>query len=233
MRSLLRIMLLFAIFTSPLAAESGIAEWHFSVLLDGKAIGTHRYSVTTSNGLIEVQSQAEMRVRFMFFDAYRYQHQATELWQHGCLLSIDAETDDNNKPLLVQGRRDEGLFRIAASAVETTELPACVKSFAYWDLAILQTDKLLNAQTGELTAVTVIPGSQEVITAAGQQWQAQHYTLTGEKLHIELWYGPQGEWLRLRSRLASGRELDYQLEQGPGIVHSLQVAVVDRNQVTQ
>jgi hypothetical protein len=233
MFSLLRSILLFAMLPSTLAAESGIAEWNFSVLLDGKAIGTHRYRVTTSNGMVEVQSQAEMRVRFMFFDAYRYQHQATELWQNGCLFSIDAETDDNNKPLLVQGKREAGLFRVATTAVETTELPDCVKSFAYWDLAILQTEKLLNAQTGELTAVTVIPGSQEVITAAGQQWQARQYTLSGEKLHIDLWYGPQGEWLRLRSRLSSGRELDYQLEQGPGIVHALQLAAVERYQATQ
>jgi len=233
MSSLLRTWFLLVILPSPLAAESGIAEWHFAVLLDGKEIGEHRYSVTTRDGLIEVQSRAEMRVRFMFFDAYRYQHQATELWQHGCLLRIDAETDDNNKPLQVQGRREDGLFRIAATTVETTELLDCVKSFAYWDLAILHTDKLLNAQTGELTAVTVIPGHQEMITAAGRQWQAQHYTLSGKNLHIDLWYGPQGEWLRLRSLLTSGRELDYQLEKGPGIVHSPQVAVVGHDLATQ
>lgn len=193
-------------------AGSHTGHWQFAVLLDGKSIGQHHYTLTRRDGMLEVQSEAEMRARFMFFDAYRYQHSATEYWADGCLQSIDAKTIDNNKPLQVTGERAGQAFRLATTQTTRTELPACVRSFAYWDPALIRTDRLLNAQTGELTSVDVQHTGEESVMAAGREWRADRLTLTGEKLHIDLWYGPQGEWLRLRSRLDSGRELDYRLE---------------------
>ncbi|MEX2353192.1 MAG: DUF6134 family protein [Gammaproteobacteria bacterium] len=212
MKFLTGIGLVLSLLPYSLTAGSHTSHWHFAVLLDGKHVGEHQYTLTVLDDVLEVQSDANMRVRFMFFDAYRYQHNATELWQGDCLQSIEAVTIDNNNPLHVKGERDGNAFYIDATNDVDSELPACVKSFAYWDPDIITADKLLNAQTGKLTTVNIRHNGEDKIKAAGKEWAAQRFTLTGNKLHIDLWYGQQGEWLRLRSLLPSGRELDYRLE---------------------
>ena len=193
------------------------SSWRFNVLLDGKPVGEHLFTVTPQDGVIKVQSVANMQVNILFFNAYSYQHQARELWQAGCLLSIDAATNNNNKQIEVKGRLDAGNFLVSASTDKgDTAMPACVKSFAYWDSTFLKESSLLDPQTGKLVAIKVEPGALETIDVAGREWQAQRYTLTGEKLHIDLWYGPAGEWLRLSSQLPSGRQVDYELIEGGG-----------------
>ena len=46
----------------------------------------------------ELTSEAHFRVRFLFIDAYRYEHRARERWQGDCLESLEARTDTNGKP---------------------------------------------------------------------------------------------------------------------------------------
>jgi len=209
------VMLLLALMSLPLAAQVE-SSWRFSVLLDGKPVGEHVFRVMAEDGLTQVQSDAQMQVSFLFFNAYSYQHRASELWQNGCLLSIDAKTNNNNKQIQVKGRQNADSFLVSTGGYGNTEMPACVKSFAYWDRTFLQATELLNSQTGELVDVAVETGQWETIEAGGQEWIAQRHILRGEKLHIELWYGAAGEWLRLSSVLPSGRKVDYLLVDGTG-----------------
>jgi hypothetical protein len=210
------IAVLLLIGSSGLMAQTG-STWRFNVLLDGNPVGEHQFRVTPQDGLLQVQSEASMQVDFLFFNAYSYQHRASELWQAGCLLSIEAATNNNNKQVEVKGRLDAGSFLVSASSISgDTAMPACVKSFAYWDSTFLKEHSLLDPQTGKLVQVQVETGELETIDVAGREWLAQRYTLTGEKLHIDLWYGPEGEWLRLSSQLPSGRQVDYILIEGGG-----------------
>ena len=36
-------------------------------------------------------------MRFLFIDAYHYEHSARELWRGDCLERLDARTDDNGE----------------------------------------------------------------------------------------------------------------------------------------
>lgn len=190
--------------------------WRFSVMLDGRPIGEHHFTVTPHEDRLHVRSEADMQVNFLFFNAYSYTHRASEVWQGGCLLSIEAHTDNNDREQSVTGRLDDGIFRVNTEGDSEALLPGCIKSFAYWDSSFLQAPNLLNSQNGRLVEVNVTPGDWETIEASGQQWRARRYTLTGEKLHIELWYGAGGEWLRLASILPGNKRLDYHLIEGKG-----------------
>jgi len=200
-------------FQSQASTES---SWRFKVLLDGKPVGEHVFTVTVQDGYKQVQSDAQMKVKVLFIDAYTYEHRASEIWQDGCLLSINAQTKNNNRQVEVRGKSDAGKFLVSGSSPSKTELPGCIKSFAYWDQTFLQATRLLNSQTGEMVDVQVRAGELERIQAGGQEWPAQSFELRGEKLHIDLWYGPEGEWLRLSSLLPSGRKVDYLLVERTG-----------------
>jgi Family of unknown function (DUF6134) len=175
-------------------------SWHFSVLLDGKPIGEHDFAVVPQGDEVIVDTRAHFQVKAAFIPLYHYDHQDHEVWRNGCLLAINARTDDNGRILTVQGALQGAVFRLQGSH-GALSLPACIKTFAYWDQSLLNEPRLLNSQTGEFQSVMLIHDG------------AQHCSLRAPKLDIQLWYSDAGEWLALESRLESGKRLRYEIAQ--------------------
>jgi Family of unknown function (DUF6134) len=189
------------------AREGVTREWDFTVSLDGKPIGEHRFTLRDLGETREIESEALFRVRFLFVEAYRYEHRARELWQGNCLQSVAARTDANGKPLFVEGRRDKGEFRIQSSSGAVLQ-DECVQTFAYWNPSILDAQRLLNPQTGEYVDIKVLLMGRESI--GGQQ--TDRYRLIGAggaPLQIDLWYTAARDWVALESLTPEGRRLRY------------------------
>ena len=89
----------------------------------------------------------------------------------------------------------------------------CVRTFAYWDRGALEDTRLLNSQTGEYQAVELRPIGRDIIQIGGQTVVAQRYALSGDGLALELWYSPEGDWVRLTSIVDNGRQLRNELVQ--------------------
>jgi hypothetical protein len=130
----------------------------FTVLLDGREVGTHRFTMQGDGVLL---SEAAFTVRVLGIPAYRYRHFATERWRGDCLESLTARTDDNGEVTQVDWRASDA---------------GCTRSFAYWNPRILGESRLLNAQTGKLEPVRIAP------------LDAGRYRITGRKLQIDLTY---------------------------------------------
>ena len=86
-------------------------RWQFDVLLDDKPIGVHTFAVEDTGTQLRLETTASFDVKFLFITAFRYRHQNTEVWQDGCLSSIDAVTDSNGKELVVRGQPRWRRFR--------------------------------------------------------------------------------------------------------------------------
>jgi hypothetical protein len=193
-----------------LATDSSSRDWQFRVLLDGKEIGYHNFELTEESGLYRLRSEASFKVRFLFFDAYSYDHSNEELWDGQCLRRIDARTLVNGKTISVQGRQADAGFVVAKDGEEDL-LAGCVMSFAYWNPEFLDQDRLLNSQTGEYLPVAIEPVSEEQLTVRGEPVDAIRYSLDAGKLDMQLWYTPERKWLALESRTKGGRLLRYEL----------------------
>jgi hypothetical protein len=186
-------------------------EWRFRVLLDDREIGSHRFTVTERNGERVVESDASFAVKFLFVDAYRYVHSARERWRGDCLESIEARTDDNGRELRVRGVR-EGERLDLATPDGRASLPGCVMSFAYWNPAMLEQPRLLNAQTGEHAEVRVEPLGNEPLVVRDRQVLAQRYAVHADGFRVDLWYAPGNRWVQLESRTANGQRLRYLIQ---------------------
>jgi hypothetical protein len=185
-------------------------QWRFNVLLDGKPIGEHAFIVTRRDDALELLSQARFTVRMLFVPLYRYEHESREVWRDGCLARIEARTRDNGEERVVRGARREDRFEVEGPN-GTATLPACIKSFAYWDAAFLQERRLLNPQTGEYDAVEVTNlGSEQLFMHGGMREAARHRLQAGD-FHIDVWYSREGEWLALESQTPEGRRLRYEM----------------------
>ncbi len=208
------IMLAVALTSAQHAAAAEYGEWRFEVKLDDTPIGYHNFEVRRDGSVTKVSSEADFKVRFLFFTAYRYRHEYSEVWDENCLAELRSSTDDNGKAFAVYGGKNTDGFDISAQQVQDTLQP-CVMSFAYWNPAILLQDALVNAQTGEYVPVTTEVLGEEPISVGGTPVNAKRFELEAEGRRIVIWYGPSGEWLGLESEVEGGRTLRYVLAEWP------------------
>lgn len=192
-----------------LTAQASAGDtYRFEVLLDDKPIGEHRFEVETEGTQQRVRSTAEFKVDFLVFTAYRYQHQSNEVFRDGCLQQIRATTNDNGTRYQVEGEATGRAFVIDRGG-DVEQAPGCIKTFAYWDPAILEQQRLLNPQTGELEAVGIREAGADRVEVAGREIAATRYALETDELTIELWYNDALGWVKLSSDTGKGARLIY------------------------
>ena len=194
-------------------SQHALAEprvWNFRAFLDDSPIGYHRFTLLEQGARRELKSQSRFEVKVLFITAYRYAHDATELWRGDCLESLTARTDDNgDRPSVDAAGEGERLAVATGRGRET--IAGCVMSFAYWNPQILRQARLLNAQTGEYEAIKVSALGEESITVRGMPVTAKRFRIVGPKNPIDIWYSLADEWLSLESTVAGGRRLRYAL----------------------
>lgn len=196
--------------------DAGDKSWKFRVLLDDTPIGYHQVSINRENNRKTVHTQASFDVRFLFIPVYSYNHETRESWQDGCLVNINSTTDDNGDNFFISGKEDNRVLAIETREGRTS-IDGCVRTFAYWDLELLRSGRLLNTQTGEYQQVSIEDLGAGNFSIDDQQLEARHFRLSVEGMTIDLWYTMDLHWLALESTTESGAVLRY-LPDKPGLV---------------
>jgi uncharacterized protein YjhX (UPF0386 family) len=206
MRSLLAAILFL---TSLPLAHAALNAWTFRVLLDGREIGRHQFTLRDAGEARELRSEARFDVRVLFLSVYRYQHDALERWEGNCLQSLVASTETNGERQTVNAAARGG--RLVVERPEgRDEHDGCVMSFAYWNPQILKARRLLNSQTGELLPVRITLQGAETVEVRGQPLATQRHRISGPSLQIDLWYTGE-QWIALETLAQGGRRLRYEL----------------------
>lgn len=186
-------------------------KWQFRVFLDDREIGYHRVTLNSEQQTKRVSVEADFKVKFLFFTAFRYQHTAEEVWSESCLTDIDAKTNNNGDSLYLKKNNEKTGFELITHAGEQA-LEGCVRSFAYWDVDLLKTGQLLNTQSGEIEAVQLRQLGDSVLEFEGNSIPAIKYRLSLEDKSIDLWYSEDMNWLALQSETEGGYQLSYYSE---------------------
>lgn len=185
--------------------------WDFQVFLDDDPIGYHRFTLDEGRDGQAMRTEARFEVKVLFVTAYRYVHEASELWRGNCLARLEARTNDDGTRLFTEAVADGQ--RLTVSTVRgRAAIEGCVMSFAYWNPEILRQSQLLNVQTGEYQAVKIARIGDESIAVRGAQVAATRYRITGPKNPIDLWYSADSDWLALESTVSGGRRLRYRIK---------------------
>lgn len=181
----------------------------FDVLLDGRPVGSHRFDIRQIDARSEaITSAASFNVKILGLTVYRYRHEARETWHRGCLVQLVATTSDNGDELEARAAREGDVFRV--SSPQQAQREGCVAAYAYWDRErLLAQRELLNPQTGRFDDVRFESLGTADIEVDGRKVQAHHHRLHGPDGAIDLWYGDDGEWLQLASRVRGDRTLLY------------------------
>jgi hypothetical protein len=185
-------------------------EWRFRVYLDDKEIGYHDFTLEKFDDQLRLQSEANFEYRLLFVKLFGYEHENTETWSGNCLTGIESRTDANGEPYRVSGSIEGERFVLNGASGEI-ELPSCSMSFAYWNPAFLQQERLINSQNGEVLDIEVSDPEWVELEVRGVLQPARRYQLGAGEMKIELWYSENNEWLALETEARGGRRLRYQL----------------------
>lgn len=171
-------------------------EWHFTAMLDGKPIGTHRFVVGGTAARRSVDSRALFTVRMLGIPVYRYRHQAEERWAGDCLRELRAETDDDGTRQQIAQRFDGD----------------CLMSFAYWNPRLVKQQRLIDPQTGKVEPVRFEPLPDATLEVRGQLVRARGWRLQAAQQRIRIWYAADsGRWIGLDADTKGDRQLSYRL----------------------
>ncbi len=206
MRQLFAVILLLA---GPSASHAESSAWNFRVLLDGREIGRHEFTLRETGGVVQLQSDARFDVRFLFISAWSYVHQAVERWDGDCLQSLESRTETNGKRQTVSAARRDGGLNVEHRAGSEFH-DGCVMSFAYWNPQILNARALLNGQNGELVPVLITALGPETVPVRGRPVAATRHRISGRGVLIDVWYAGE-RWIALEAQTDGERRLRYEL----------------------
>ncbi|HXP98353.1 MAG TPA: DUF6134 family protein [Telmatospirillum sp.] len=188
------------------------AETHldFTVLKNGSPIGHHWIDLIRNGDNETVSIKTNILVRMAYVPVYRFEHTGSEVWQHGHLVSLRSQTnDDGEEHSLVVGAKNDhieidgdGLRSQADSGI----IPASL-----WNHDLVTQGVLLNTLTGKQMPVRVDTLGEEPVSAHGTETRALHYRVTGE-LQRDLWYDRSGTLVQVKFKAKDASDILYVLE---------------------
>jgi hypothetical protein len=174
----------------------------FAVFLNDREVGEHKFELLEQGESIDVSSTMSLDFKLFKIKRIKYRHQANEIWQSGCLVALQSETEKQGNAVAVEANSDQtGLVIQRPKEVET--ITGCVRGFSYWNPQWLEGGYLLNAETGINVPV-------EISSRFSEQDNITHIKLALPKVDIDLQYDAAGDWLSLQTKLLIGGTLRYQ-----------------------
>lgn len=204
------------------SGKDSAESWNFRVMLDDTPIGYHKVSVNRGENTKTVHTRANFDVRILFIPVYSYEHETREQWKDNCLVNISSTTDDNGEEYFISSMQKKEQLAVETRN-GTTSLGGCVRTFAYWDVELLNSERLLNTQTGEYESVSITDMGTGMLSVDDEQIEARQFRLVAEHLTIDLWYTRDMHWLALESITESGAVLRYLPEKLPELALETQL----------
>lgn len=160
-------------------AHAAHRDLRFRALRQGTPIGEHRVTFRPDGNRLTVETRVEIAVTVLFFTAFRFRHDAEEIWQSDRLVSVRSTTDDNGTLLRVSGHAVGDGFRIVGDDGPFLASAHLLTSNALWDSRIVRETRLIDVQRGgEIGLVTTQLGDEHVDTPQGLVRASRHHMIT-------------------------------------------------------
>lgn len=192
------------------ALPGATAPLHFTVLRDGKPVGTQSYDFIRDDDGLKVIIDTNVVVKFAFIPVYRFEHHDEEVWRDGHLTALSSTTNDDGTSHHLKVSTDPAGLAVdgddKASSLPKTTIPASL-----WHPATVKQGTLMNTLDGHPMSVAVKDLGKETVTVHGESRTAHHYALSGD-LSRDLWYDSRGTLVQVRFLAKDDSEIRYVLE---------------------
>jgi hypothetical protein len=208
----------FALLTGPVwmasaavRADQSAETIKFAVVRNGDQIGTHTIDLQRNGKDTLVQISTKVEVKIAFFTAYRFEHNESERWVNGQLMSMTSVTDDNgtvHKVNVAADAKADGL-KVEADG-KVTQVERDIVPASFWNAAILRQKVALNPQDGTVMPITVSKVGTERLSVQGRPTMATRYSIQTTYTQ-DVWYDDQGRLLKAQFHGSDGSIIWYQL----------------------
>lgn len=193
------------------AAIPGDGVLNFSVMRKGDEIGRHVMKFEQKDdGSIAVDIRTRVKVKLLMITAYHFEHDSTELWKGGRLVSQHSKTDDDGDKHVMKVALNGGNLEVTADGAMAPADPEIIPA-SLWNVALVKQGVLLNTLDGSRMKVNVSKIGEETVPVRGSHMKATHYHVTGD-LERHLWYTDQGLLVKVRFNGDDGSEINYILD---------------------
>ena len=194
----------------PLArsAEAPPANLAFDVYRKGSKIGVHRITFVPKDGGFQAQTEINLAVKIAFITVYTYQQIGHDEWRDGVLVGSEVSTnDDGKKTKLAIDETNGRLTGNGANGQLNLQL-GIMTDLSWWNRGIVDVDKVLDSQLGEVGKLTIQKGIAERIEVNGASIDAMRYRMASTKgREGDIWYAGQ-RWVKAICT-TRGETLDY------------------------
>jgi hypothetical protein len=178
------------------ARAADLRDVRFRALHRGSLVGQHSVSFQVDGDRLTVTTHIDITVKALFFTAFRFKHDAEEIWQSGLLTSVKSTTNDDGAPLEVSGYAAEDGFRLMGADGPFLAPSHLLTSDTLWDSRIVRETRLIDVQHGgEVGLVGKPMGVEEVLTPQGPV-RANRYQIITPHYAGSLFYDRDGRWVK-------------------------------------
>ncbi|MCB2108268.1 MAG: hypothetical protein KDE14_11235 [Rhodobacteraceae bacterium] len=183
----------------------------FDVYRKKSRIGEHRVSFQRDGDRLTVSVKFNLAVKILFIRAYKFEYEATEIWERGNLIAATSRTDDNGKVSNVRARSEGGVFVIDGPRGQEIA-SSWVFPSNHWNRGQVASTTLLNTITGRLAHVALIRNGIDRVETAQGPVNAEHFTYTGDLRDTDVWYDQAGRWVKMVFK-TGGSVIEYRCRQ--------------------
>jgi hypothetical protein len=183
----------------------------FNIKRNGNQIGTHEVSFKTNDEKLYIEATTKIRVKFLFFTAYKFDYTAKEIWQNGELISLLSYTNDNGKKSEV--KLDYGSDIVKAINDKDTfsnTLDGLIYTTNHWNPNVLNANVVLNTVTGKLNQIQISQKGEEMVPTGAGERSAIHHRYDGDLNNISTWYDEKLRWVGLNFKSKDGSIISYE-----------------------
>ena len=193
------------------AVSSYGPEISFNIKRKGKKIGTHEVTFEKINDELHVEAVTKIRVKFLFFNAYRFDYVSNEVWQNGNLISLISLANDNGKKSEVTIDHNSDLVKVKTNngAFENS-LGVPTYTTNHWNPNVLNAEVVLNTITGKNNSVEISQIGWDMVPTDNGERRAIHHQYDGELNNISSWYDEKWRWVGLNFKGKDGSNISYE-----------------------
>jgi hypothetical protein len=185
-------------------------DLRFRALRHGSPIGEHRVTFRPDGNRLRVETRVDIAVKVLFVTAFRFTHEAEEVWESDRLVSVKSTTDDNGSLLEVSGNAVADGFRIIGDEGPFLASAHLLTTNALWNERIVRETRLIDVQHGgEIGLVTKPLGDEQVDTPEGPVRASRHQMITPYYAG-SVYYDSDGRWVKGLIEL-KGQRVEYVL----------------------
>ena len=159
--------------------------------------GTHEVVFEHDGQDVVARTTIRLRAGFGPITAFRYEHDATERWNDGQLLTLTSRTLKDGETYEVEARYEDGMINVTGLDPDQQPvdlaLPSEILSSSHWHGYPADMEQMLNTEHGTVMETTVEDLGMTEIEGDGGTIPVRHIRLSSS-LVVDLFYDENGRW---------------------------------------